>query len=267
MAVPLPGMNPYLEQPAFWSSFHSRLIVALADAIEAVLQPGYYVEVETRSYISDDDGEGELLIGIPDVVVAANPVPTPPLEDAAPSSGRLATQVRPQPVTLPILEEVTERYLEIRDGATGAVITALEVLSPKNKRSGSGRLAYETKRYQVINSQTHLIELDLLRVGKPMPLVGTVQSSDYRILVSHSEQRPSADLYGFSWRDPLPDIPVPLKLGDEPIVLGLQDIFAGVYDRGRYQARIDYSQPPPPPALTAADQDLLRQLLGPQNLS
>lgn len=35
---------------AFWSSFHSRLIVAIADAIEPQLGPQYYVEVETRIY-------------------------------------------------------------------------------------------------------------------------------------------------------------------------------------------------------------------------
>jgi hypothetical protein len=36
-------MDPYLEQPTFWSSFHSRLIVALADAIAPQLRPRYYV--------------------------------------------------------------------------------------------------------------------------------------------------------------------------------------------------------------------------------
>jgi hypothetical protein len=68
MPSPLSGMDPYLEQPAFWSSFHSRFIVALADAIEADLSPDYYIEVEARTYL--DDAGGDVLIGIPDVVVA-----------------------------------------------------------------------------------------------------------------------------------------------------------------------------------------------------
>ncbi|HEY9795410.1 MAG TPA: DUF4058 family protein [Leptolyngbyaceae cyanobacterium] len=42
MPSPFPGMDPYLEQPAFWSSFHSRLVVAIASAIEAMLDPQYY---------------------------------------------------------------------------------------------------------------------------------------------------------------------------------------------------------------------------------
>jgi hypothetical protein len=61
-------MDPYLEQPAFWSSFHSRLIVALADALAPQLRPRYYVEVETRTYTDTPDG-GEVLVGIPDAVV------------------------------------------------------------------------------------------------------------------------------------------------------------------------------------------------------
>ncbi|XQQ07977.1 MAG: DUF4058 family protein [Leptolyngbya sp. IPPAS B-1204] len=27
MRSPFPGMDPYLEYPAFWSSFHTRLIL------------------------------------------------------------------------------------------------------------------------------------------------------------------------------------------------------------------------------------------------
>jgi hypothetical protein len=64
-------MDPYLEQPAFWSSFHSRVIVAIASAIEAMLDPQYYVEVETRTYYSDDDNS--VLIGIPDAIVVSSP--------------------------------------------------------------------------------------------------------------------------------------------------------------------------------------------------
>ena len=67
MASPFPGMDPYLKQPVFWSFFHTRLMVAIADALAADLRPKYYIEVETRSYM--DTPEGELLIGIPDAVV------------------------------------------------------------------------------------------------------------------------------------------------------------------------------------------------------
>ncbi|MEM1240663.1 MAG: DUF4058 family protein, partial [Cyanobacteria bacterium P01_H01_bin.26] len=63
MPSPFPGMDPYLEQPTFWASFHSRLIVAIADTLSPQLRPHYFVEVETRTY--DDTPDGELLVGIP----------------------------------------------------------------------------------------------------------------------------------------------------------------------------------------------------------
>ncbi|MGG6239545.1 DUF4058 family protein [Nodosilinea sp. AN01ver1] len=251
MASPFPGMDPYLEQPAFWASFHSRLIVALADAIEVALKPEYYVEVESRTYRSET--EGGLLIGIPDMVVATAPPQNAPLIDAHNGSS-VATQVKPQRVKLPMPEEVTERYLEIREVETGNVITAIEVLSPKNKQPGKGRLAYEEKRNQVLSSLTNLVEIDLLRRGQPLMQLDGADYQDYYILVSSSDQRPTADLYSFSIRQPLPDIPIPLKPGDEPVVIGVQPIVAGIYDRGRYDKRIDYTQPPPPPPLSESDQ-------------
>lgn len=50
MPSPFPGMDPYLEYAAFWSSFHTRFMVAIADAIAPQLGTQYYVEVESRTY-------------------------------------------------------------------------------------------------------------------------------------------------------------------------------------------------------------------------
>jgi Protein of unknown function (DUF4058) len=46
MASPFPGMNPYLESPAFWSEFHNRLMVAIADDLSPQLRPHYRVAIE-----------------------------------------------------------------------------------------------------------------------------------------------------------------------------------------------------------------------------
>jgi Protein of unknown function (DUF4058) len=253
MASPFPGMDPYLEQPAFWSSFHSKFVVALADAIEAQLDAVYYVEVETRSYLENDDEGSVLLVGSPDVGVAlsaANPI-TESKTATAVAEPRVSGRV--QKVTLPTPQEVRERYLEIREVNSGKVITAIELLSPKNKRTGEGRNSYERKRALILGSLTHLIELDLLRAGQAMPMTNVQVKSDYQILLSRSQQRPQADLYGFSIRDPLPIIPIPLP--ESELSTDLQAIFDGVYQRSRYHSRIDYQQPIPPPALQAADRE------------
>ncbi len=253
MRSPFPGMNPYLENPELWSEVHSRLIVAIADDLSDHLSERYRVAIQKRTYFS---GEGDsLLVGIPDIsVVGKQPEPS-----QTSATATLTPLVEPITVTLPIAEEVQERYLEIREVATGAVITAIEILSPKNKRAGEGRQAYQRKRNQVLASLTHLVEIDLLRSGQPLPILGATQS-DYRIVVSRSDRRPSAQLYAFSVRQEVPNLPVPLKPGEEEPMVNLQAILDGVYERGRYHLAIDYTQPAQPP-LNAEDTDWATELI------
>ena len=145
MPSPFPGMNPYIESPVFWSSFHARLIVAIADTLAPDLRPTYYIDVETRTY-QDDDVEDDLLVGIPDAAVMSAKA-----TENAPSrtevvSRLTSTQKRPQSITLPLPTTIRERYLEIRELGSDLVIAVIEVLSPKNKQKGKGRTAYERKR-------------------------------------------------------------------------------------------------------------------------
>lgn len=252
MPAPFPGMNPYLEQSTFWQSFHTRLLVAIADVIEPQLKTHYYVEVEARTYQSDDsDG---VLIGIPDAIVFAARSDVLPTESLPAESTAVATQSRPEKVVIPMPLEVKERYLEVREMETDEVVAVIELLSFTNKRSGEGRAAYEKKRRLILGSQTHLVELDLLRAAKPMAMRGGSAAATYRILVSRSEQRPTADLYSVMLREPLPSFPIPLKAGEQEPIVPLQDIVDQVYERGRYASRINYRQPAPPPALSESDQ-------------
>jgi hypothetical protein len=167
--------------------------------------------------------------------------------------------VQPQKVMVPIAEEVNERYLEIREVATGTVVTVIELLSPKNKRSGEGRLAYERKRNQVLASATHLVEIDLLRSGQPFP-IASKELGDYRILICRGDQRPVADLYAFSLRQPIPSVPIPLLPGEPEPILDLQTLLNYVYEKGRYHLAIDYTQSPSP-ALSEEDVEWAKTLL------
>lgn len=234
MPSPLPGMNPFIEQPELWSEFHSRMIVAIADSLDDLLNRDYRVAVEKRVYLSQDDEQ--VLIGIPDVAV------TSLTKLSKDSSRSIAAVAEPQTVELPQLEEVHERYLEIREGTTGTVITTIELPSPKNKRSGEGRDAYLRKRQQVLTSQTNFVEVDLLRGGRPFPVKGGI-ASNYRILVSRSCDRPQAQLYGFNLGQEIPVFGVPLRAGEAAPLLQLQPLIYQVYDRARFELAIDYRQP------------------------
>ena len=136
------------------------------------------------------------------------------------------------------------------------MITAIEILSPTNKESVEGRQQYERKRLKVLASATSLVEIDLLRGGKPfaMKVRGAAEKtqSDYRIVISRSWRRPAADLYLFSLRQPIPSFYIPLRRREEEPVLPLNQILHELYDQGGYDLAIDYGQPPTPP-LPAAD--------------
>mgnify|MGYP001791265968 CR=1 FL=1 len=254
MPSPFPGMDPYLERPAVWASFHSKFVVMLANAIEENLSAQYYVEVETRTYT--DDGSDGVMIGIPDVVITNDRSRQPELTQA-----QIATQVRPQQVIVPMPIMVKERYLEIRDIDNNKVITVIELLSPKNKAAGSGRISYEKKRQSVLSSSAHLVEIDLLRAGKPMTMLGIDSHSAYRILVSRSSQRPNAALYSVALWQRLPDLPIPLRSDDEAVVVSLQPVLDTLYRKGRYANRIDYEQLPPSPNLSVDEQNWLATVI------
>ncbi|MGA7937036.1 MAG: DUF4058 family protein [Kovacikia sp.] len=231
MHNPFPGMNPYLEHPELWPQVHNRLIVAIADELAGAIAPKYRVAIEQRIYMSIEDPQS--LIGIADIGVKRD------REEISSPMSPTSTIVKPQQVRLPMPWEVRERYLEIREVATRELVTVIEVLSPANKRSSKGRSIYEAKRMRILSSMTHLVEIDLLRSGKPMPMmVGT--SSDYRILVSRSHLRPNADLFAFNLPDPIPVFPIPLHTGDPEPIVDLQWLLNNIYDRARLDLSIDY---------------------------
>ena len=241
MSSPFPGMNPYLENPAYWSEVHNRLIVNLADSLAPLIPPQYRVAIEQRTYLSDESDS--VLVGIPDVAVFSQNKVTKPTS----ATVTFTSTSEAVTVTMPMPENVKESYLEIREAATSYVVTAIEILSPKNKHAGEGRKAYERKRKQVLATTTHLVEIDLLRRGKPMLFLGEVPSSDYRIVVSRGDCRPLAQLYGFNVRQAIPSFPLPLQSEDTEPLVDLQALLNGMYERARYNLAIDYSQEPVPP--------------------
>jgi hypothetical protein len=235
MEPKFPGMNPYLENPELWSEVHSWLIVQLARFLNPLIAPKYRAAVEKRVY-SDS-----LLVGIPDVSVSGGAQPSAPTQGTA-----VGVLNQPLKVIVPVTEEIRESYLEIREVGTGTVVTVVEVLSPKNKRAGEGKSKYDAKRQKVLNSATHLVEIDLLRTGKAKLVAGGVES-DYRILVSRADCRPEAELYAFNIKEPIPKFRLPLREGDEEPVVCLQELLKLVYQEAALYLAIDYSKQPVPP--------------------
>ena len=259
MLSPFSGMNPYLEHPSLWAGIHHRLITAIANDLAPKLRPKYIVAIEERVY--EVNGDTALLVGVPDVSVQSSLS----LGRSTESNLVVVSPTLPIEVLLPMPEILTEAYLEIRAVETEEVLTIIEVLSPKNKQVGIGRLQYETKRLKILGSATHFVEIDLLRQGNSMAMVGNFLPSHYRIVVSHSENRPKAQLYGFNLQDTIPEFLVPLRASEPEPTINLKRLLDEIYDQGSYDLRIDYSRPPIP-ALSELDLAWVNERLQQQEL-
>jgi hypothetical protein len=243
MSSPFPGMDPYLEGP-LRSSVHTQLSVEIARQLAPKLRPRYVPLTETVFLLAsmiDDEGVAVAATDVlPDVAVARSRVKEPEGSGTAAAVAapplRLATVM---PVRVP---QVT---VEIRDAEHRRLVTAIEVLSPTNKREG--RRQYLRKRRRMLLSSAHLIEIDLLRWGRRVPMKDPLPDAAYFALVSRVEDRPDTDVWAIHLADRLPTIRVPLLSGDADVELDLQAAWSAVYDSFSYEFTVDYTRPPRPP--------------------
>lgn len=122
---------------------------------------------------------------------------------------------------LPEFVRVPHRWLQIRDKYSKRIVAIVELLSPSNNLPGKYRGVYLDKREAIFSSDAHFVEIDLLRGGEPMPFEDC-PASDYRIAVSRVMQRPTVEIWPFGLRDPIPEIPLPLKAEDPELPLDLK---------------------------------------------
>jgi hypothetical protein len=255
-------MDPYLEGD-MWQEFHDRL----ANQISAQLLPHLtpkYVALLAKRYVLDRADIG--IVGLPPerVIYPDAHVVAPPDTATMPLSSRGGVAVAEPAVELasPMIEEVPMLSLEIRDVAERRLVTLIEILSPANKR-GDGWREYVDRRTEVLHTKTHLLEIDLLRQGRRLPLLGELPPAAYYVFLTRWQRRPWTQVWPMSLRQPLPAVPVPLLPPDPDVPLDLQAAVKACFDLVGYERLLDYSAPPPPPPLSDEDAawavDCLRQ--------
>ena len=121
MPNPFPGMNPYLEQPDFWSDFHNQLVAALARALVPRLLPKYRVVTDKWVYTVTDTMT--LALGRPDVSIQQRKL------DESSVATVVQRPVQPVPVRVPMPLEIQQAYLEVKDATTQEVVTVVEVVA------------------------------------------------------------------------------------------------------------------------------------------
>ena len=249
MPSPFPGMDPYVEAPWIWPDVHHGLIGEIRAALAPHFRPRYMARVELRVYISDDDDPGRQAL-VPNLRVERSP-----RRKGVKKAKGEPTLAASEPLIVPTLmdEEIEEAFLKIIHVESEALVTLIEVLSPTNKIRGSrGRSSFMGKRHEIMNSEVHWVEIDLLRAGVPSVTDPPLRPSDYRVLVSRADQRTRTRYWPIGVREPLPVIAIPLRGKDPEALLDLGAMFRTAYDRAAYDISVDYRKEPQPP-LAAED--------------
>lgn len=256
---PFPGMDPYLEDPAFWEGFHDVLITECMYLIEQALPPGYISNVKERAeVISVEDPAAKVYV--PDIGVSRD-VAAPTAHSPSASSGGAATL---EPMTIASVDsiEVREAYIEIQRVPGYELVTVVELLSPWNK-NGAGIGIHAAKRATLVRDGVHFVELDLLRGGTRTKLAHPLPPNDYYAMIFRGDRKPDVDVYAWGLRDPLPSIAIPLRRPAADVALNLAEVVHSAYGRGRYDRKLRYSLPLDPP-LTAEDAKWAQERLATQ---
>ncbi len=243
MASPFPGMDPYLEGE-MWQEFHETFANAIRAALITQLRPKY-VALLAKRYVIDQPGLGILQptdwVVYPDVhIVRPSHLPA----SGQPSMGGVAVMEPTVEMRSPVLEEIPVLSIEVRDVAERRLVTLIEILSPVNKR-GQGFREYTERRLELMQTATHILEIDLLTQGQRIQLIGQLPSAPYYVFLSRVQRRPRTQVWAIPLQDPLPRVPVPLLPPDDDVVLDLQAALDACFDLVGYEYLLDYQVEPP----------------------
>src|SRR6266540_1480885 len=126
MPSPFPGMDPYLEGPR-WHGFQTMLCVKIVEYLTTQLGPDYVALVEERVVL---DEEEEVTISSysmrPDAYILR--------ESGTAERYGADTLTAPIRMAAPIESTMKEHFVEVRSVGDLELITAIEILSPSNKR-------------------------------------------------------------------------------------------------------------------------------------
>lgn len=250
MPSPFPGMDPYIEACGLWEGFHTNFVAQIAWQLAGVVPERYVVRSGERSYLVVVQSEGKKEYPfLPDVSVTMPRGRKKGSRKGGAAVAEPATENKPHVLRAFIEEEHREGFVEIYEtGPEMRLVTAIEVLSPSNKRPNSeGWNLYQRKRQSLLLGRVNLVEFDLLRGGQRMPMLDPWPNSPYVLMVARARQTDACLVWEGHFQHPLPEIPIPLAKPDPDLSLNLQSLLDTIYRRFRYEQSIDYATELTPP--------------------
>jgi len=228
MAATIVGVDPNLEGD-LWTSFHALFVPEIIRLLNPQLLPRYIALAQKYQIMDSPD---EIAIApdttYPDVGIT----PTGASAPAPSSTGSISATIELDTV---VAQPYPHLSIDIRDAKNRRLVTAIEFMSPANKR-GQGRRKYLRKRERLLHSSAHLMEIDLLRAGRRVPMVQALPRAAYYVFLSRADRRPKTQIWSIQAGERLPVVAVPLQQGDDDVPLDLQVAYANAYDLGGFAA-------------------------------
>lgn len=206
MSCPLPGMDPYLEDPQLWPAFQHQLVGCLYQILLPGLVDRYRARVVQRHYATEqalftsvvrEEHHEELI------------------EIRQRTDNRLITQ-------LDVVSPINKATLQGRQAYL-------------DKRSESRSCGSNLVEIDLVLQGQPL--LDYSREGLP--------EWDYAVTVTRATQPERYEIYTATLDKRLPRFRMPLANDDRDTVLDLQAAFSRAHDQGTFSSKIDYSREPP----------------------
>jgi hypothetical protein len=166
-----------------------------------------------------------------------------------------------------VREEHCEEFIEVRQRSDGKLITVVDVVSPSNKVTATGRQVYLNRRRESRNHGASMVEVDLVLQGQPTLDYSrdNLPEWDYAVTVTRATQPERHEIYTSTLQKRLPRFRLPLSSDDRDTVMDLQACFLRAYEQGGFASKVDYGQDPST-RLDDDDREWLDKLLKEQKL-
>lgn len=206
MPSPFPGMDPFLEHPAVWPSFHRHMVAAVYQMLLPGLVDRYRARVVPRTYTSE-------LVLFTSVTKEKHAEEF--IEIRSRTDGRLVTLVEVVSVGNRTTTAGKAAYLATRTAAQADRAGVVEI--------------------DLLTQGRPPLELD--RTALP--------PFDHTVCVTRGRTPDRHEIYASGLRKRLPKIKLPLSPDDRDTVLDLQMAVVRAYDTGRFETQLDYTKPLP----------------------
>jgi hypothetical protein len=145
-----------------------------------------------------------------------------------------------------VREEHREETIEIRHRGDGRLVTLIDVVSPANKTTESGRQAFLQRFRAARGEQATVTEIDLVLQGTPVIKYASEDGSsrDYAVVVTRASQPNRPEVYPGALQKRLPKFRLPMAGDDKDTIIDLHSVFLRGLEQGGFAEKIDYRRDP-----------------------